>query len=112
MCLTTAGLAASAVAQGQWDQARSSIHEAWNYLKKHDWHWVDLEHPPLVYRICAETLDALGEEETLQELLEIGQQELVKEADKITAPAWRQSFLENNPDSRAFLAMWERRKRQ
>jgi len=31
-------------------------------------------------------------------------------ADKINVPAWRQSFLENVPDNRAIMEMWERRK--
>jgi class 3 adenylate cyclase/tetratricopeptide (TPR) repeat protein len=107
-CEATTGLAASALMQGQLDQARSCIYEAWAYLKEHG--WLGMGNPMQVYRICAETFDALGEEEYLQEVLEIGYHEFMEVADKINVPEWRQSFLENNPDSRAFLEMWERRK--
>ncbi len=101
-------LAACAVMQGQLDQARSHVHEAWNYLKEHG--WVGMSNPTAVYRICAETFDALGEEENLQEVLEIGYREFMKFADTINVPAWRQSWFENDPNTRAFMEMWERRK--
>jgi hypothetical protein len=34
----------------------------------------------------------------------------MKKADTLTVPGWRQSFLENVPDNRALVEMWERRK--
>jgi len=108
VCEMTSRLAACAVLQGRLDEARSHVHEAWDYLKEHG--WVGMDNPGMTYRICAETFEALGEAENLQAVLERGHQAFMEVADKINVPAWRQSFLENVPENRAFLEMWERRK--
>jgi class 3 adenylate cyclase/tetratricopeptide (TPR) repeat protein len=105
---STAGLAASAVLQGQLDQARNYVFQAWDHLKEHG--WVGMGNPGTVYRSCAETFDALGEIENARAAIESGHQALMEVADKINVPAWRQSFLENVPDHRAIMEMWERRK--
>jgi class 3 adenylate cyclase/tetratricopeptide (TPR) repeat protein len=102
-----AGLAACAVMQGQLDEARGYVCEAWDYLKEHG--WLGMGNPAMVYRICAETFDALGEAEKFQTIVESGHQALIEVADKINVPSWRQSFLENVPDHRAIMEMWERR---
>jgi tetratricopeptide (TPR) repeat protein len=107
-CEPTAGLAACAIQQGQLDEAHIYVNEAWNYLKEHG--WVGLNIPGAVYRICAETFDALGEEENVRAVLESAHQALMDVLEKITIPEWRQSFLENVPDHRALMEMWERRK--
>ncbi len=109
VCESNAGLAVCAIMQGQPDQARDHIHEAWDYLKEHG--WIGIGNGQRVYRMCAETFEALGEEENLQEVLEIGYREFMGIADKINVPAWRQSYLENVPDIRTFMEMWERRKK-
>ncbi len=105
----TAGLAACAVMQGELDQARDYAHEVWDYIKEH--HLTGIDSPLVVGLALAEVFDALGEEENFQAILAYGHQALMEVADKINVPAWRQSFFENNPDCRAFLEMWERRKR-
>ena len=105
---STAGLAACAVQQGQLDEARQYVHEAWEYLKVHG--WMGMGNPGKIYLICAETFDAIGEEENVQAVIEIGHSELIKVADRNNIPVWRQSFLENVPDHRAIMEMWERRK--
>jgi class 3 adenylate cyclase/tetratricopeptide (TPR) repeat protein len=107
-CESAAGLAASAAAQGQLEQARTSVQEAWDYLKAHG--WAVLENPATAYRNCAEVLEALGDEQAAQEALESGHQALMEKADSIDKPEWRQSFLENVPENRALMEMWERRK--
>jgi hypothetical protein len=94
--------------QGQLDEARSHVHAAWDYLKEHP--WVGFNHPGMVYRTCAETFDALGEIENVRAVLENGRRALMEVADKINVPEWRQSFLENVPEHRAVMEMWERRK--
>ncbi len=106
----TTGLAACAVMQGELDQARDDAREVWAYIKKHS--WMEVGNPLWVYRILAETFDALGEEESFQAVLEGGYQALMEMADRINVPAWRQSFLENNHVIRAFLEIWERRTAQ
>jgi hypothetical protein len=67
--------------------------------------------PGSIYRSCAETFNALGEEENALMVIENAHQALIEMADMIDNPAWRQSFLENVPDNRAIMEMWERRKR-
>ncbi len=109
VCESTIGLAACAVFQGQLDQARDNIHEAWDYFKEHG--WLEIGNGSRAYRMCAEVFDALGQEENLQEVLEIGYREFMDVAEKINVPAWRQSFLENVPDIRTFMDLWERRRR-
>ncbi len=109
VCKASANLAACAIAQGQLDLARTYVHETWDYMKEHGralWSWTS----PGIYRRCAETFDALGDEENLQAVLNAGYKVFMDAADAINVPAWRQSFLENEPDVRAFMEMWERRK--
>ncbi len=104
---TTAGLAACAVQQGQLDEARKYINQTWDYLKEHG--WVGIGNLSTVYRACAETFDALGEDENPRAVIESGHRALMEVADKINVPAWRQSYLENVPDNRAIMEMWESR---
>jgi tetratricopeptide (TPR) repeat protein len=108
LCEATAGLASCAIMQGELDQARTYIQEAWGYLKEHG--WIGTGNTARIYRSCAETFDALGDEENLQAALEAGYKVFMDTADKINVPAWRQSFLENVPDVRIIMEMWERRK--
>jgi class 3 adenylate cyclase/tetratricopeptide (TPR) repeat protein len=107
-CETAAGLAACAIQQGQLEEARKYAQEAWDYLKEHG--IAGVERPDLVYRSCAETFDALGEAENARAVLESAHHALLEVADTINLPEWRQSFLENQPDHRAIMEMWERRK--
>jgi tetratricopeptide (TPR) repeat protein len=107
-CESTAGLAACAIQQGQLDEARKYVHQAWDHLKEHG--WLGMSNPGTVYRACAETFDALGEDENTRMVIQSAHQALMDVADKINVPAWRQSFLENVPDHRAIMEMWERRK--
>jgi eukaryotic-like serine/threonine-protein kinase len=104
----TADLAACFLKQGQLDEARKCVHEAWDYLKEQG--WMEMGDPPKVFLTCVEVFDALGEDENALAVLEGAHQALMEVADKTNVPEWRQSFLENNPDARAILEMWERRK--
>jgi len=106
---STTGLAACAVMQGQLDEARKTVHEAWAYLKEHGWVGMGGTYG-YVYRTCAEVFDALGEDEKARTAIENGYQVLMEVADTINVPEWRQSYLENVPDHRALMEMWERRK--
>jgi class 3 adenylate cyclase/tetratricopeptide (TPR) repeat protein len=101
-------LAACSVALGQLDQARTCVEQGWDFVKKHGWY--GLTGPARAYLTCAETFDALGENEKVNEILDVAHQVLIGYADQINEPEWRKSFLENEPDNRAALEMWERRK--
>ncbi len=107
-CEATIGLAACAVARGELDEARTHMHEAWDYLKEHG--WFGMNNPGKDYRMCIDTFDALGETEKMEEVLEVAHLALMDYAGKINEPEWRKSFLENMPDNRAVIEMWERRK--
>jgi tetratricopeptide (TPR) repeat protein len=100
------GLAACAVMQGQLDEAREYVHKVWDYLKEHG--WVGMDNPRIVYRSCAETFDALGDVKNFRAVIASGHQALMEVADTINVPEWRKSFLENVPDNRAIIEMWER----
>ena len=108
VCEAAAGLAASAAAQGNFEQARTSVQESWDYLKNHG--WAAMENPATAYRNCSEVFEALGEGASAREALESGHQALMDKADAIDKPDWRQSFLENVPENRALMEMWEREK--
>ncbi len=69
-----------------------------------------MSNPPIVYLQCAETFDALGEAENAWVVIERAHQEMMEVIDKINVPAWRQSCLENVPENRALLEMWERKR--
>jgi len=105
-CQATTGLAVCGIRQGQLDDARKYVQEAWNYLKEHG--WTGMSNPGCVYRSCAETFEALGEDETTQVVIQAGYQALMKVADTIDVSEWRQSFLENIPDHRWIVDLWER----
>ena len=105
-CENTIGLAACEVRQGHLEEARKFAYEAWPYLKEHRFY--GMGNPGWVYLTCAETFDALGEKEYLQAVLESGHQALMEVANSKTMPAWRQSFLENVPEHRKLMEMWER----
>jgi len=107
-CDAAAGLAACALMQGLLDEARKYANEAWDNLKAHG--LVALENPAIVYRDCAEVFEALGDEASFKAVLESGYQALMEVANKITLPEWRQSFLENETENRAFMELWERSK--
>jgi len=106
-CESINGLAACAILQGQLDEARNYAQQAWDYLREHG--WIGMGNPGKAYHICAETFDALGDTENAQAVIEAGHQALMEVADTKNIPSWRQSFLENVPDHRAIMEMWERR---
>jgi hypothetical protein len=107
-CEAASYLAACAVAQGQPDEARTYVHEAWEYLKTRGSGM--MENPAKTNHTCIEVFEALGETENARAALESGYQALMQKADTLTVPEWRRSCLENVPDNRALMEMWERGK--
>jgi tetratricopeptide (TPR) repeat protein len=108
VCESTTGLAACAIMQGQLDEARKNVQEAWDYLKEHGWMGMGL--PGYVYRTCAEIFDALDDAENSWAVIESGYQAIMDVVNEKNIPTWRQSFLENVPDHRWIMEMWESRK--
>jgi class 3 adenylate cyclase/tetratricopeptide (TPR) repeat protein len=105
-CEARVGLASSAVLLGNLDEAGQYINAAWSYIKEYS--WLGMDNPLRMYHKCAETFDALGDAENLQSVLDAGYQAMMEVADMINNPEWRHSFLQNNPNCRSFLELWER----
>lgn len=110
VCESTAGLAACAIMQGQLEEAKQNAHQAWDYLRLHG--DIGMCFLIKIYRTLADVFDALADSERLEEVLQTGNQVLMDVAETINIPEWRQSFLENVPDHRVIVEMWERRKQR
>jgi class 3 adenylate cyclase/tetratricopeptide (TPR) repeat protein len=102
----TAGLARCALAQGQLEQARQHTAALWQHLSQQG--PAGMELPGLGYQTCADLFDALGDAATSRAAVEAGYRDLMARADKISDPDWRQSFLDNIPEHRAMVDLWER----
>jgi class 3 adenylate cyclase/predicted ATPase len=100
------GLARCALAQGRLEEARQHVHELWTYLRERG--PKGMERPVWAYQSCAEVFEALGEQAEARRAVEAGHWELQELAGKISDPEWRKSFLENVPEHRAIIEMWER----
>jgi class 3 adenylate cyclase/tetratricopeptide (TPR) repeat protein len=101
-----AGVARCALGQGHMDEARGHITELWTYLSATG--PKGMEQPVWAYLTCADVFDALGQREQAREAIEAGHQELMDRAEKITNPEWRKPFLENVPEHRTIVEMWEK----
>jgi class 3 adenylate cyclase/tetratricopeptide (TPR) repeat protein len=102
----TAGLARCALAQGQLDEAREHAAALWQHLSEQGPTGIEL--PTLCYQTCADLFDALGDPETSRAAVEAGYRDLMARAEKISDRDWRQSFLDNIPEHRAIVDLWER----
>jgi tetratricopeptide (TPR) repeat protein len=101
-----AGLARSAFAQGQLEEARAQVEMVWQYLEKQG--AGGMEFPVWAYLTCAELFDGLGEAEEAHAATEAGYHELMARAGKISNPDWRQTFMEQVPEHRELVELWER----
>ncbi|HEY6103215.1 MAG TPA: hypothetical protein VI007_08335, partial [bacterium] len=95
-----------ALAQGHPDEAGGYAAEIWTYLQEHG--IKGLAFPVWAYQTCADIFDALGEPERSRAAVEAGYRELMTLAERISDAAWRASFLENVPEHRAMVELWER----
>lgn len=100
------GLARCALRQGSLDEARRLVTKVWDYLAQHGAQ--GMEFPVWAYQTCAEIFDALREPENLRAAVEVGYRELIERAEKISNIQWGRSFLENVPEHRALISMWDR----
>ena len=101
-----ASLARCALAQGHPDEAGGFAAEIWTYLQEHG--AKGLAFPVWAYQTCADIFDALGEPERSRAAVEAGYRELMTLAERISDSEWRASFVENIPEHRAIVELWER----
>jgi class 3 adenylate cyclase/predicted ATPase len=102
----SAALARCALAQGQLHEARRRATEIWSFIREHG--TARMYGKMRTLQTVADIFDALGEPAEAQAAVEMGYREVIQDADKITDPKWRKSFLENVEENRAILEMWER----
>lgn len=102
---STAGVARCAVARGDLPAARQNANELWNEIAAHG--AAGMEQPTLAYLTCANVFNTFGTSQAARAVIEAGYRELMQRAEKISEPEWRISFLENVPEHRAMVEMWE-----
>ena len=88
------------------DEAREYTNSVWELLTTHG--PGAMEFPTWAYWTCADLFDALGDTERSRAAVTAGHRALIQYADKISNPEWRRSYLENVPENRAMVEMWER----
>lgn len=101
-----AGWARCAFGQGQLENAKIYATEIWQYLSEHG--TAGMEFPVWVYLTCADIFDALGDFENSRTTVKLGYRELMTRAEKISNIEWRRSYMENVPEHRAMIELWER----
>lgn len=99
------GLARCALAQGRLQEAREHAGVVWQYLGEH--RAAGLEFPVWAYLTCAMIFQAAGQAGQFSAALSAGYQGLMDRAEKISDPEWRKSYLENVPEHRQIVALWE-----
>ena len=100
-----AGLARCALAAGRAGEALEHIHPVWDYLREQA--AAGMEFAVWAHLTCVRVFRAAGHPEESRRALAAGYQQLMERASRISDPAWRRSFLENVPENREIVAMWE-----
>jgi class 3 adenylate cyclase/tetratricopeptide (TPR) repeat protein len=101
-----AGLARCAFAKGDMEAAKQYTTELCDYLDEHE--AKNMEFPIQAYETCARIFGDLDDEIKSRAAIEGGYRELMSRADRIIDAEWRESFLENVPENRALMEMWDR----
>jgi class 3 adenylate cyclase len=126
----SAGMARCALKEGRLDQARELAVELGHYLKEHGSAGMDT--PIWAYETCADICGALASPSTPlsagafstqtssqvassendlrglgRETIRAGYSELMERAGRISNVEWRHSFLENVPEHRSMIELWE-----
>ena len=101
-----AGITRCSLKLGQLDEATHRAEKLWSDLKKNGSHGMEL--PILAYLSCADVFREAGEQERSVAATREGYAVLKGMADKISDPDMRRSFLENVPEHRTMVEMWDR----
>ncbi len=98
------GLARCALAGGSVQEAGELAGEIWNHLSEHG--AAGLEFPILAYLTCVQVNQVLGGSGIAEAALSAGYRELMDRVAKISEPEWRISFMENVPEHRQIIDLW------
>jgi tetratricopeptide (TPR) repeat protein len=101
-----AGLARCALTKGHKEEALQYVMELCDYLEHHG--AKGMEFPMCAYQTCARVFEDVGDEAKSRAAIEGGYRELMSRAEIISDTEWRKSFLENVPENRALIEMWNR----
>ena len=101
-----AGLARCAMAQNDLEGAWRHVTETLDYLAQHGTQ--GMEFPVWAYQTCAEIFTSLGESDRAHQAIEEGYRDLTRRVEKISDPEWGTSFLNNVPEHKAIVDLWER----
>jgi tetratricopeptide (TPR) repeat protein len=96
-----AGLSRCALAAGELDLALDYTQDLWAFLRRHG--AGGLEFPTLAYLSCARIFEACDQRDRLSEALEIGYDDLIRRAEKISDLDWRRAYLETVPEHQTFV---------
>jgi hypothetical protein len=91
---------------GQLDEATQSVEKLWGYLKEHGSGSMEL--PVLSYLTCVDAFREIGDTENCATVAHAGYEVLMEMADKISDQDMRRSFLDNVPEHRTMVEMWDR----
>lgn len=100
----TAGLARLALKANELGVTQSLAQTVWNYVGEHGMDSLPFE----AHLACAEVFTALGDLSAARGTVEGGYRELIARSYKIKEPEWRRSFLENVPEHKRLLGLWQR----
>ena len=101
-----AGITRCSLNLGQLDEAKQCAKELWKYLEKTGSSGMEL--PILAYLTCADVFQEVGDGENYAAATHEGYVVLMEMAGKISDPDMRRSFLENVPEHRTMVEMWDR----
>jgi tetratricopeptide (TPR) repeat protein len=101
-----AGKARCSLNLGQHAEAKQSAEELWNYLRENGSSGMEL--PVLSYLTCAEIYEEVGDAKKYTAATREGYQLLMEMAEKISDPDMRRSYLENVPEHRSMVELWDK----
>jgi hypothetical protein len=95
-----AGIARCLLAQGDYGAAQSAAEAVWSYLSNGKG---GMEFPLLAHETCAAAFEMNGNAVVAGMVGRAGYALLMEEANKISDPRWRESFLEEIAEHRALV---------
>ena len=101
---TRAGLARSALNEGDLETACQQANEIEATL--HEIGPLGMEFPIRAFLTCARVWQVAGEKVRMLRMISEGYTELAARAERIRISDWRQSFMENIPEHRELVALW------